>query len=64
MDSYWTVNKDVTLVAKVKNDYGDYINEGNVTFLIDGVKYSGALSNYTANKTVSFNQLGKHNITD
>ena len=63
LDSYWTVNKDVTLVAKVKNDYGDYINEGNVTFLIDGVKYSVALSNYTANKTVSFNQLGKHNIT-
>ena len=63
LDSYWTVNKDVTLVAKVKNDYGDYINEGNVTFWIDGVKYSVALSNYTANKTVSFNQLGKHNIT-
>ena len=63
LDSYWTVNKDVTLVAKVKNEYGDYINEGNVTFWIDGVKYSVALSNYTANKTVSFNQLGKYNIT-
>ncbi|MEE1156519.1 MAG: hypothetical protein U0K80_03805, partial [Methanobrevibacter sp.] len=38
LDSDWTINKNFNLVAKVKDQFGDYINEGNVTFLIDGVK--------------------------
>ena len=62
LNSYWTINKDVNLVAKVKDQFGSYINEGSVTFLIDGVKYTVGLSNYAASKTVSFSQAGKHNI--
>ena len=63
LDSDWTINKNFNLVAKVKDQFGDYINEGSVTFLIDGVKYTVGLSNYAASKTVSFSQAGKHNIT-
>ncbi len=60
LNSYWTINKDVNLVAKVKDQFGGYINEGSVTFLIDGVKSTVALSNYAASKVVSFSQAGKH----
>ena len=63
LDSVWVVNKSITLVAKVKNQLGDYINEGSVTFLIDGVNYTVDLNNYVANKEVLFNQLGEHNIS-
>ncbi len=63
LDSDWTINKDVNLVAKVKDQFGAYINEGSVTFLIDGVKYTVDLNNYAASKAVSFSQAGKHNIT-
>ena len=63
LDSNWTVNKDFNLVAKVKDQFGDYVNEGNVTFLIGDVEYAVDLNNYTANKTVSFTQAGEYNIT-
>ena len=63
LDSDWTINKNFNLVAKVKDQFGAYINEGSVSFLIDGVKYTVCLSNYAASKAVSFSQAGKHNIT-
>ncbi|WP_407433088.1 C1 family peptidase, partial [Methanobrevibacter sp.] len=62
-DCDWIVNRDVALQVRVKDQYGDYINDGNVTFLIDGEAFTVNLVDFAANKTVSFAQKGEHNIT-
>ena len=62
-DCDWTVNGNVTLQIRVKDQFGDYVDYGNVTFLIDDKPYTVKLVDSVANKTISFNQAGEHNIT-
>ena len=62
-DCDWAVNRDIALQVKVKDQFGDYIEDGNVTFLIDGEAFTVSLVDCVANKTVSFAQAGEHNIT-
>ncbi|WP_407431639.1 Ig-like domain repeat protein, partial [Methanobrevibacter sp.] len=62
-DCDWTINGRVVLQARVKDQLDDYINDGNVVFLIDGNAYTVKLVGSVASKSVSFAQVGEHNIT-
>ena len=59
----WSIGKEYTLNAIVKNQYGELIKNGNVIFSIDGQNYTVSVVNGTANKTAIFNHTGTHNIT-
>ena len=63
LDNNWTINMNYSVVAKVTDFYGDYVDEGNVTFMIDGVEYAVELSDGYANMTVLFKQAGNHSIS-
>ena len=59
----WEINKDYMLNVTVKDQYGELVNEGNVTFQIDDNNYTVCVVNGSANKTISFENVGNHVIT-
>lgn len=63
LEDDFTINTNYTIIASAYDQYGELINEGNITFTVNGENTTVSIKNGAASTIISFEEAGDYNIS-
>ena len=63
LDNNFTINTNYTISASVYDQYGELINDGNITFIVGDENTTVAIKDGVASTTVSFEEAGDYDVS-